>query len=396
MLDDLQIDVSSLHGGVAASMLEDVKPEDSSSQLSEEDEKDGANATGRRGKGKAKAKAKAKSQSAQDKLARCKADGPEGEPEKRGNKGKGKGGGSKKRVGDITCEFCDFTGLGEDFPSGCNKCYPCKRDYDSLSRMCVRQNLLDWWKGFIASPLSKRRKVMKEFRTRFRAMTGTAKKDFQLLVFTESFAAISATDVKKTGQMMWKKQAIMFWQSVDGGDYTEDEAIKMWQDLLSDPDHESDSDGPPKAPKRLKVQKSTKVVDRQTQEKRKEMSLTSTKKKFEYADLMRGKKRCVSGHEDIASVVDADVKVNTAALLKSMTSKSISAGFRNDGAVSFDLRATGMAVQDEEMVKDEDTASSGGQQSALSSSSARESPRKGDAKAEDFAFAFMLSAALLG
>ena len=237
---------------------------------------------------------------------------------------------------------------------------------------------------------------MKEFRTRFRAMTGTAKKDFQLLVFTESFAAISATDVKKTGQMMWKKQAIMFWQSVDGGDYTEDEAIKMWQDLLSDPDHESDSDGPPKAPKRFKVQKSTKVVDRQTQEKRKEMSLTSTKKKFEYADLMRGKKRCVSGHEDIASVVDADVKVNTAAQLKSMTSKSISAGFRNDGAVSFDLRATGMAVQYEEMVKGEDTASSGGQQSVVSSSSARESPRKGDVEVEAVAFVFMLSAALLG
>ena len=126
------------------------------------------------------------------------------------------------------------------------------------------------------------------------------------------------------------------------------------------------------------------------------MSLTSTKNKFEYADLKTRKKRCVSGHEDIASVVDADVKVNTAALLKSMTSKSTSAGFRNDGAVSFDLRATGMAVQDEEMVKDEDTASSGGQQSALSSSSARESPRKGDAEVEGFAFVFMLSAALLG
>ena len=162
------------------------------------------------------------------------------------------------------------------------------------------------------------------------------------------------------------------------------------------PNFESDYDGPPKAPKRLQVQKSTKVVDRQTQEKRKEMSLTSAKKKFEDADLMRGKKRCVSGHEDLASVVDADVKVNTAALLKSITRKSISAGFRNDGAVSFDLRATGMAVQDEEMVKGEDTASSGGQQSALSSSSARESPRKGDAEVEDFAFVFMLSAALLG
>jgi hypothetical protein len=43
--------------------------------------------------------------------------------------------------------------------------------------------------------------------------------------------------VKKTGQMMWKKQSIMFWQSVDGGDYREDEALHIWQDLLSDPDH---------------------------------------------------------------------------------------------------------------------------------------------------------------
>ena len=39
-------------------MLEDVKPEDSSSQLSEEDEKDGSNTTGRRGTVEAKAKAK--------------------------------------------------------------------------------------------------------------------------------------------------------------------------------------------------------------------------------------------------------------------------------------------------------------------------------------------------
>ena len=107
--------------------------------------------------------------------------------------------------GQMACELCEQAFPMSDFPHNQNKCYSCKQDWDSLSRMCKRQQQAKWWNDLLASPLQKKRKVWKTFRAKYRAVVcPVAKKQFNLLTMVESFKVTSATDAIDSGKMMWK------------------------------------------------------------------------------------------------------------------------------------------------------------------------------------------------
>eukprot|EP00969_Alexandrium_andersonii_P286508 12665100-Alexandrium_andersonii.AAC.1 len=171
-------------------------------------------------------------------------------------KAKAKGGAKAKakptvaKAGQMACEMCEEISDIIDFPPNQVKCYDCKSDWDSLFKMCKRQSQMAWYTELQASPLPKKRKVWKSFKTKFRAVAcPRAKKAFSLLNMIESFKVTSATDTIQGGKMMWKDEAIEHWKSIPGGKHTESEATEMWEQLLVDPDALLGWDGPAKAPR---------------------------------------------------------------------------------------------------------------------------------------------------
>ena len=54
-----------------------------------------------------------------------------------------------------------------------------------------------------------------------------------LLKYVEEVDANSAMVFRDHGIMMWKRQAIKFWESIDGGELTEEEANQKWRDMAS-------------------------------------------------------------------------------------------------------------------------------------------------------------------
>eukprot|EP00959_Pyramimonas_sp_CCMP1952_P383057 8026638-Pyramimonas_sp.AAC.1 len=87
---------------------------------------------------------------------------------------------------------------------------------------------------------------------------GTAKKShtWSLVKYKESVEVSSGVKNYARGRMMWKKQATDFWQTVDGGEMTKDQAKAKW-DVESvkakEDDALWDNDGPEKAPLRIRV-----------------------------------------------------------------------------------------------------------------------------------------------
>lgn len=292
MGDDLSADAGSVvsaalgRAGAECSALE-VAPEDSASQDSgNEDEVNGR----ARGKGKGKAKAKGK--------PKAKAKG----------KAKGQGRGALN-AGFADCELCQGEFRLEEMAANSNKCQECKLDWDSLGRMAKRQDLDAWWVAVQQKNIAYKRTVWKAFKGRFRALkTIKEKREFKMMEFIESFKFVSATDLERTGKMMWLEEALEYWQSTPGGRYSKAEAQQMWDDLLRDPEHLEDEGGPRHSPKQLYVSTGTTIKKRATVERGREMKLSASKKKYTEDDLRKTKRACTAAsHEDIAGLTDADV-----------------------------------------------------------------------------------------
>ena len=225
MDDGLCADNVSLVGGAAAcSVLEDylardhqqedlagLKPDDSASQVGSDDP--GGQPVKTRIVGGARMPA-----------AKAKGKGKGGKGKAKG-KGKGKGTTSPDLSCEAPCELCEVVFLLVDFPPNANKCYECKRDWDSLGRLCKRQGHDEWWKALASKKPAEKRKVARSFRKEFRACLNVQdKQSFKLLEFCEGFKCVSATDLVQNGKKMWLEEAIEHCMSVPGGSHSRSEA----------------------------------------------------------------------------------------------------------------------------------------------------------------------------
>ena len=56
---------------------------------------------------------------------------------------------------------------------------------------------------------------------------------FSLVIFMEETEASTAIEYVGEKQFMWERQALTFWQSVDGGCLTEEEAQSRWSSMVA-------------------------------------------------------------------------------------------------------------------------------------------------------------------
>ena len=353
--------------GLACSSLEiEVKPEDSVSAVGDRNE-DGFEPRAAKGRGKSRAIGLS---------TRGRGSG----------RGRGRGKGSLPTSADMVCELCDFKASIVEFPPNQNKCYQCKGDWDSLARMSKRQKLEAWWQALQTKPRAEKRKVAKSFRIKFRALASPRERSkFALAEFIEIFKVTSASDVIDKNKMMWFEEAMEHWMSIKGGQLSRVEAEQAWADLLADPDHLSDDEGPAKAPKQLMVSKGRRVNKRATVERSQETRLSLSKKKFSEEDVQKMKKQCLSLGDETKASCSADIEGSIKALVNGGASglpNPFGSHFAQGGAINVDLRHVGivgdLAAMDEEGPaqeqnaggQDEDDAGSAGADSGGASSAA--------------------------
>lgn len=290
----------------------------------------------------------------------------EGEGSEAGKKQKGKGKSSKAKAAaknqakgqartkkpqmspksDMqVCELCDEAKPITDFDLAAYKCKDCKKDLDSLSRMAARQGHKAWYNETMKGPLPKRKKVLKEFRQRYRVETcSDKKKAFQMLTLVEKFTVEVADDTIVKGKMMWEDEAVEFWQSTKGGKMSQVEAKQKWQDALqNEKEFPQDQLGPKQAPTRVRVPKGDYVNFRTTAGRTKEMNVATQKRKYDEDDVKRAQRQCLSGFDTVCGVDSSTMDSVARQLFKDSdligATGATNASMHSHGAIEVNLKS---------------------------------------------------------
>ena len=140
---------------------------------------------------------------------------------------------------------------------------------------------------------------------------------FNLVTYVEEYEASTRTDYEGEREMMWEKQALEFWQTIKGGQYTEEEAQEKWNKLNRECDIR-DQDGPEKKPLRLAVKTHDVVKDvNSVGLKRKMVCEEKGNKKATKEDLERMGKRIMMNHQGgAAGAVSMDLESLASTMVK--------------------------------------------------------------------------------
>ena len=129
----------------------------------------------------------------------------------------------------------------------------CKKALDNISRMARNQgaDAEEFFKESRADP-AKCKKMLESYGKAYKAWSSgkTSKINWSIIQYKERLKAESGTTLSGNSQMMWEKQAVKFWMSVDGGALSEDEADAKWK-ALAGRVGEEDQLGPTKKPLRI-------------------------------------------------------------------------------------------------------------------------------------------------
>ena len=111
-------------------------------------------------------------------------------------------------------------------------CAPCKAALDVISRQAKAQGESQWFARVREEPAKLKALVdsyqscQKEARD-----AGRKKAKFSVVTVREELESKSEAQNRGRDQKMWRGQAIKHWTSVDGGDYTQEEAEQFWKDV---------------------------------------------------------------------------------------------------------------------------------------------------------------------
>ena len=117
------------------------------------------------------------------------------------------------------------------------------------------QGQVSWLKEVKRNPKKMKAMMQSYFKAvKEAADAGLKRATRSLAQYIESVESESKTSTIDHGQMMWEGQAKKFWQSVEGGSHTEQQATSLWNDFLVTIDeHITDRKGPKTAPLRFRV-----------------------------------------------------------------------------------------------------------------------------------------------
>ena len=104
------------------------------------------------------------------------------------------------------------------------------------------------------------KRMIEMYRKAYAAWEGGSKPKsgvaFSVVTFMEETEASTAIEYVGEKQLMWEKQALTFWQSVDGGCLTEEEAQSRWSSMVANIEADrtvTDHKGPQKKPLRMAI-----------------------------------------------------------------------------------------------------------------------------------------------
>lgn len=171
------------------------------------------------------------------------------------------------------CKACQKQKSSQEFALNQVVCMPCKSALDVVSKKAKAQGKADWFKNIRQNPKALKALVTNYGNAQAEAEKAGNKKNFwNLATYMEELKASSETIGIKRGKMMWRDQAIEFWQTTAGGSKQKYEAEAKWNHEAANAPAlriATDQKGPSQAPLRLWVHTEDIVDDvrRYTREK---------------------------------------------------------------------------------------------------------------------------------
>ena len=217
--------------------------------------------------------------------------------------------GSKDTKNLRLCKACQQKKPEADFAVNQAVDMECKKYLYSIAKQSRAQGpeAVAWYQQTRNDPV-KCRKMIESYKAAYKTWVANGKQGklkWSVVQYRESLSAESGTRTSENQQMMWEKQAIKFWQSVDGGCYTEEEAEQKWKTmeaLSKTGEVLSDKKGPEKKPLRLAITREDMVYNYNDVSKKRSLEFSDKpQKKMDDAALAKSVRRVLSSHENIAS-----------------------------------------------------------------------------------------------
>ena len=188
----------------------------------------------------------------------------------------------------------------------------CKHFLDSIYKQAKAQGAqaLQWFSETRADP-TKCKSMVDSYRTAYKnwcAGGKVGKVKWSIIQCKESVEATSGTRLAENQQLMWERQALLFWQSVDGGANSEEESQQKWNALaarVGEPGVIYDKKGPERKPLRLAITREDMVINCNDVARKRQMEWTekvknddaSVAKSMKRHDKSRHDRRFLLSHE---------------------------------------------------------------------------------------------------
>ena len=207
------------------------------------------------------------------------------------------------------CRACGGKKPEADFAVNQNIDFDCKRGLDNIYRQAKAQGpeALKWFAETRADPV-RCKKMLESYKVACKqwcAGNKVGKVKWSFTQYKESIEASSGVRLSENQQMMWERQAVLFWQSVDGGASTEEEAQDKWNRMaarVGDPDVIYDEKGPKRKPLRIAVTREDMVYNYNDVSKKRQLEFQDkANKKSDDASISKAVKRVLSNHDNIGS-----------------------------------------------------------------------------------------------
>ena len=162
---------------------------------------------------------------------------------------------SRPEKGKKDCRACGRRLELAHFQINQLNCTDCKKALDVISKKAREQNKKEW----LAQQKSCPKKLKKMLLNYFAAVNaakslGNRRTTWSIASYMKSLECESVSRTTERGVMMWKQQALAYWESLAGGSLSSELAEAKWAELVATIDeHIHDQKGPTKAPLRFRV-----------------------------------------------------------------------------------------------------------------------------------------------
>ena len=138
---------------------------------------------------------------------------------------------ARTKKGFKHCTACDTTHAEAAFSENQTVCMEAKKKLDCIFKAAKRQGAGEWFAE--ARKDEKRTRAMVKHYIDLQKNADPKKRKFDVLQYKETSETEQGVEFRGKGRMMWERQAIEFWKSVDGGLMSEEDAQARWDGMAS-------------------------------------------------------------------------------------------------------------------------------------------------------------------